>query len=103
MPTSTDNSALDQYGNLKDASDMKWYHSEDNEQPLPMPKENHSGLSSKGGSLVLLNLSFNYIVKTNLWKAPAVPVEMITGHHKIQPSARAKHAAGLSSDAELCA
>ena len=62
MPTSMDNPALDEHGNLKDASDMKWYHSEDNEQPLPMPKEKvttASGLSSKGGSPVLSNLLVN--------------------------------------------
>ena len=41
-------------------------------------------------------------MKANLQKAHAVSVEMIMGHHKIQPSARAKRAAGLSSNAELC-
>ena len=50
MPMSMDNPALDKHGNLKDASDMKWYHSKDDEQPLLMPKERvaiTSGLSSK--------------------------------------------------------
>ena len=50
----------------------------------------------------LLITPYNYTVKANLQKAHAVPVEMIMGHHKIQPSARAKRAAGLSSNAELC-
>ena len=62
MPTSMDNPALDEHGNLKDASDMKWYHSEDDKQPLPMPKERvmtASGLSSKGGSPVLSNSFVN--------------------------------------------
>ena len=66
MPTSTDNPALDEHGNLKDASDMKWYHSEDNEQPLLMPKERvatASGLSSKGGSPILSNSFVNYSVQ----------------------------------------
>lgn len=55
--TSMDISALDQHSDLKDTSDMKWYHSKDDEQPLLMPKEKASGLSGKGESLVLSNSS----------------------------------------------
>ena len=43
-----DISALDQHSDLKDTSDMKWYHSKDDEQPLLMPKEKASGLIRQG-------------------------------------------------------
>ena len=111
MPVSTasfvdpNNCALDAHGNLKDASDIQFYDSEQDETPLSsvkgMPRLAHLW---RVRCYHLNNPSSNIDPTLRpadvINKSGAVPAEIIAGCQRIKPSWKAKRAAGINSSDE---